>query len=120
MLVGVCLAGVLALDVARQLWWREHAARLTVLMDWNVGRDRNPEPYSGLCAYHIHESYLAGEPQRREPIEAELRQHTPNTCLIYWAAARQPDRAQYVDQEATPEILGTILRHPALQAVLMP
>ena len=118
-LVGECLAGVLALDVARQLWRREHAVRLTVLMDWNVGRDRNPEKYLGLCAYHIHEYYWGGEPQRRGQIEAGLRQHTPNTALIYWAAARQQDPLQYIDLEATPEILGTILRHPALQSVLV-
>ena len=119
-LVGVCLAGVLALDVARQFWWREHTVRLTVLMDWNVGRDLNPEVYSGLCAYHIHEHYWAGQPhQQREQIEADLRQHTPKTALIYWAAARQQDPSRYTDDEATLEILSTILHHPALQPVLM-
>ena len=117
-LVGLCLAGVLALDVARQLWSRPHRARLTVLMDWNVGRDRHPDPYSGLCAYHIHEHYLQGDPQRRGPIEAQLREHTPQTPLIYWAAARQQNPAQYIDLEATPEILSRILRHPELQPLL--
>ncbi|MCH9714031.1 MAG: acyl--CoA ligase [Cyanobacteria bacterium] len=118
-LVGECLAGVLALDVARQLWRREHAVRLTVLMNWNVGRDHNPETYSGLCAYHIHEFYWGDQPHQREQIEADLRQHTPNTALIYWAAARQQNPSQYIDPEATPEILETILRHPALRPVLM-
>ena len=117
-LVGVCLAGVLALDVARQLWWRQHSARLTLLMDWNVGSDRNPEPFLGLCAYHIHEHYLRGDPHRRAGIEADLQQHTPKTQMIYWAAAREHNSGQYADFDATPEILAKILRHPVMQAAL--
>ena len=117
-LVGVCLAGVLTLDVARQLYRREHPACLTVLMDWNVGRDKSPEIYTGLCAYHIHQYYWKEGVRRREEIEAELREHTPELALIYWAAARQKDASIYMDQEATPEILMKILNHHSLKSVL--
>ncbi len=117
-LVGFCLAGVLALDVARQLWSRPHRPRLTVLMDWTVGRDRHPDPYLGTCAYHIHERYLGNDPQQRHGIEANLRERTPNTPLIYWAAARQQVPNQSIDLEATATILGRILQHPHLQPLL--
>ena len=118
-LVGFCLSGVLALDLARQLWRRRHAPRLTVLMDWNVGRDRSSDPYQGTTAYHIHEYFHSGLPERQEEIQAGLLKSTPNTLLTYWAAKREEGRAPYTDPDATLEILLRILRHDKVKPILM-
>ena len=118
-LVGSCLSGILALDLARQFWMRRHGPRLTVLMDWNVGRDRNSDPYYGTTVYHIHEYFHGGLPERQQDIQASLLQSTPSTLLTYWAANRDQGPEPYIDHDATLEILLKILRHDMVKPILM-
>jgi acyl-CoA synthetase (AMP-forming)/AMP-acid ligase II len=117
--VGFCVSGILALDLARQLWRRRHAPRLTVLMDWNVGRVLSSDPYQGTTAYHIHEFFHGGLPERQQEIQASLLQSTPNTLLTYWAANRDQGPEPYIDHDATLEILLKILRHDMVKPILM-
>ena len=117
--VGFCLSGVLALDLARQLWQRRHGPRLTVLMDWNVGRERNRDPYQGTTIYHVHEYFHGCLPERQKAIQASLTQATPNTLLTYWAANRDQGPDPYIDHDATLEILLKILRHERVLPLLI-
>jgi hypothetical protein len=118
--VGFCLSGVLALDLARQLWRRRHGPRLTLLMDWNVGQERwSDDPYEGNTIYHVHEYFHGGLPERKQAIQAELLKSTPNTLMAYWAANRDEGPDPYIDQDATLEILLKILRHENVQPILM-
>jgi hypothetical protein len=117
-LVGFCLSGVLALDLARQLWRRRHGPRLTILMDWNVGRNHNSDPYQGNTVYHIHEYFHGGLPDQQQRIQASLLESTPNTLLTCWAANRGQGPEPYIDHDATLEILLKILRHDMVQSLL--
>jgi hypothetical protein len=114
--VGFCLAGRLALDLSRQMWCRQRMPRLTVLMDWNLGRYKRADPYSGRVAYHINGRSQALSTQSRREIRAELEAITPHTLMTYWAA--QSDQSGYIDWDATQLILIKMLAHQAVQQVL--
>ena len=90
-LVGFCLAGVLALEVARQFWHRKTPARITLLIDWCVGAHRfiRPYHYSGHCIYQVSAGWIQGQSEQKESIEKSLFKLTPNTSLIMWSAVRK-------------------------------
>lgn len=116
--VGFCLAGRLALDLSRQMWHRQRAPRLCVLMDWNVGRYSSRDAYKGTTIYHVHDCYHRGSLEKRQEIKASLVKLTPNILMAFWGANRDQSDQDYVDWPATQQILINIMRHQAVQPVL--
>ncbi len=117
-MVGFCLAGRLALDLSRQMWYRARAPRLTVLMDWNVGRYSCQDAYKGVALYHVHEHYHGGSSSKRQEIQAGLLKIAPRTLMTYWSARREPSGQGYIDWQATRQILVDILGHEAVRRIV--
>lgn len=113
--VGFCLASRLALDLSRHLWRRRHAPRLTMLMNWNVGKYRGCDPYPGSVLYHIHEHYHGGLEQKRQEILEGLKRITPSLLMAYWAKRRIQGSGEYIDWVETRQSLLKLMQHPVVQ-----
>jgi acyl-CoA synthetase (AMP-forming)/AMP-acid ligase II len=116
-LIGYCLAGVIVRHVAQQLWSRPHRPLLTMLMDWNPGREDQMHPYAGSVLYHVYEWFWGRDPRCKETLQSMAKTQTPRAAF-YFASCKAETMTSYTDFDSTVGVLAKILADPNLNSIL--